>query len=333
MSYNGIGLQTPRGSGTNGYVMRNLSHVKRTNGAGNKKMQEYDEKSLMKRTINPEISKHERRRRIESKVLLFREELLAHTESQQTRYPDEGSEERETEKGEGEGEGDRNAMFDGAKQTEESGKYLSHDEAQKRDEEIELLVQEYREKLWKEAEEEDRYHRENNFESLLQNDQPSGARSRPYDRNMDRERNDSYRQERSGQKYEGRLETRRDVSPTSPPRRSHYRGHRDSYYRGRDRYPDDVEKESEPEGRFNRWERPRRKEYDSYSSYRPRNRRHGRSRSISRSPSPRNRSDTRFRTSEVREERNFRPTNQSINDRERSPPERGELVGSNSPVE
>ena len=28
MSYNGVGLSTARGSGTNGYVQRNLSHIK-----------------------------------------------------------------------------------------------------------------------------------------------------------------------------------------------------------------------------------------------------------------------------------------------------------------
>ncbi|EPX73014.1 complexed with Cdc5 protein Cwf21 [Schizosaccharomyces octosporus yFS286] len=317
MSYNGIGLQTPRGSGTNGYVMRNLSHVKRYNDTGTKKMHEFDEKSLTKRKINPEISKHERRRQIESKVLLFREELLAHTESQQARYPEEEVRERE--------------------KTEEE------EEGEKREETIEPLVQEYREKLWKEAEQEDRYHEKNNFESLMHDeDKPSGSRSR----------DDYFGNERKNQTYTGRLESRRDISPMSTGR-SHNRRHRDSYYRGRDRYSEDVERDYEHERNPRYSERSRRKEYDSYSSYRPR--RHAHSRSISRSPSPKSRSDTRderyYRSrrhahsrsisrspspksrSYTRDERYYRSRRPSFHDRERSPPERGEVQESDSPIE
>ncbi|WBW73559.1 complexed with Cdc5 protein Cwf21 [Schizosaccharomyces osmophilus] len=288
MSYNGIGLQTPRGSGTNGYVMRNLSNVKRYNNTGTKKMHEYDEKTLTKRRIDPEISKHERRRQIESKVLLFREELLAHTEPQQTRYPEEEDIER---------------------------KEVEEEERGKRDENIEALVQEYREKLWKESEEEDRYHEKNNFESLMHDDdEVSGSRGR----------NDYHGHERKNQKYKGRLESRRDISPMSASRGSQNRRHGDSYYRGRDRYVDDVERDYEPDRRSSRSERPKREDYDSYSSYRPR--RHARSRSKSRSPSPRNQLDTR-------EERNYHFRRPSFQNRERSPPERGELQESNSPIE
>lgn len=74
--YNGIGLQTARGSGTNGYVQRNLSHIKR-------KVDRVDytsEEQLKKldsqfKQPNAEILLHEKKRQIEVKCLEM-EELM-----------------------------------------------------------------------------------------------------------------------------------------------------------------------------------------------------------------------------------------------------------------
>ncbi|ORX43531.1 cwf21-domain-containing protein [Hesseltinella vesiculosa] len=60
--YNGIGLSTPRGSGTNGYVVRNLSHVKTMS----KKIQEnQDGKQYKSRPPNKDITQHDLKRKIE----------------------------------------------------------------------------------------------------------------------------------------------------------------------------------------------------------------------------------------------------------------------------
>ncbi len=75
--YNGIGLTTPRGSGTNGYVQRNFAAVK-----NRKEKVEYKsdadlarlERSLHQQP-NQEILEHEWKRKIELKCLLLQEEL------------------------------------------------------------------------------------------------------------------------------------------------------------------------------------------------------------------------------------------------------------------
>lgn len=65
--YNGIGLTTPRGSGTNGYVIRNLSFV-RNQKEKVKYPTEVDlakfEQTMTKKP-NKEILEHERKRKIE----------------------------------------------------------------------------------------------------------------------------------------------------------------------------------------------------------------------------------------------------------------------------
>jgi len=68
--YNGIGLGTPRGSGTNGYVQRNLAFVRET------KIQQkiqYNQNTVHRDTPvekepNTEILDHERKRQLEVKV-------------------------------------------------------------------------------------------------------------------------------------------------------------------------------------------------------------------------------------------------------------------------
>ncbi len=76
--YGNVGLSTPRGSGTNGYVVRNLSFIKvRKDSIHYESLEEGRNKasSLINRKPNQEILEHERKRQIEIKCLFFREEL------------------------------------------------------------------------------------------------------------------------------------------------------------------------------------------------------------------------------------------------------------------
>ncbi|CAN7988667.1 unnamed protein product, partial [Ixodes pacificus] len=73
--YNGIGLQTARGSGTNGYVQRNLSFVQRSKDKVNYKTEEDIQRldAQMNRKANQEILDHERKRKLEIKCLELQE--------------------------------------------------------------------------------------------------------------------------------------------------------------------------------------------------------------------------------------------------------------------
>ena len=75
--YNGIGLTTPRGSGTNGYVQRNIASIRHRREKVDYKtdadLQRLD-KALHKQP-NKEILDHEWKRGIELKCLQLREEL------------------------------------------------------------------------------------------------------------------------------------------------------------------------------------------------------------------------------------------------------------------
>ncbi|KAH9376469.1 hypothetical protein HPB48_006554 [Haemaphysalis longicornis] len=75
--YNGIGLQTARGSGTNGYVQRNLSAVQRSREKVNYKTEEDIQRldALLIRKANPEILNHERKRQLEIKCLELQETM------------------------------------------------------------------------------------------------------------------------------------------------------------------------------------------------------------------------------------------------------------------
>lgn len=80
---NGIGLPTPRGSGTSGYVVRNLSHInastleKRNSQGWNKKSFQADKNvhSPKIRTINQDILKHNQKRKVEIQVLEYQSKL------------------------------------------------------------------------------------------------------------------------------------------------------------------------------------------------------------------------------------------------------------------
>ena len=71
--YNGIGLTTPRGSGTNGYVQRNLSALRFT-----KNHQSYEEVDKQAEVFEQRLGKapnrglieHEKKRKIEIKCML-----------------------------------------------------------------------------------------------------------------------------------------------------------------------------------------------------------------------------------------------------------------------
>ncbi len=86
MSYNGIGLRTARGTGTNGYVQKNASYVRPRPTSFQQQhasMIDYnnnnDDDFLMKeqRKPNLEILEHAKKRQVELKCLEFREELLS----------------------------------------------------------------------------------------------------------------------------------------------------------------------------------------------------------------------------------------------------------------
>jgi hypothetical protein len=69
-----VGLSTPRGSGTSGYVQRNLAHLKpRDQG----KPYSTDLESLKHRPRQPdkEILEHDRKREVEVKVFELRDKL------------------------------------------------------------------------------------------------------------------------------------------------------------------------------------------------------------------------------------------------------------------
>ena len=73
--YNGIGLQTARGSGTNGYVQRNLSFIRNQKDRVDYKSEEELKKldqSMIKQP-NKEILDHDRKRKVELKCLEMQE--------------------------------------------------------------------------------------------------------------------------------------------------------------------------------------------------------------------------------------------------------------------
>lgn len=70
-----VGLSTPRGSGTSGYVQRSLAHIKPRDRAAPYKAD--DDSSFRHRPRQPDqgILEHERKREVELKVLELRDQL------------------------------------------------------------------------------------------------------------------------------------------------------------------------------------------------------------------------------------------------------------------
>lgn len=76
--YNGIGLQTPRGSGTNGYIQTNKFFVKPKTGrvAENTRGFEGDQGTAgVSKKPNKEILEHDRKRQIELKLVVLEDKL------------------------------------------------------------------------------------------------------------------------------------------------------------------------------------------------------------------------------------------------------------------
>ena len=73
--YNGLGLKTPRGSGTNGYVQRNLSFAKPKNPNSIYNLDQIPPKGPRK--ASEDIMMHNNMRKVEVDCLLYEEELLA----------------------------------------------------------------------------------------------------------------------------------------------------------------------------------------------------------------------------------------------------------------
>lgn len=67
-----VGLTTPRGSGTSGYVQRNLSHLKPRDAAAPYSL---DDRKHRQRNPDPDILEHERKRKIEVQVFELRDQL------------------------------------------------------------------------------------------------------------------------------------------------------------------------------------------------------------------------------------------------------------------
>jgi hypothetical protein len=67
-----VGLNTPRGSGTSGYVQRNLSHLRPRDQI---KPYDIDDRKYKPRNPDPAILEHERKRKIEVKVFALRDSL------------------------------------------------------------------------------------------------------------------------------------------------------------------------------------------------------------------------------------------------------------------
>ncbi|KAL1894972.1 hypothetical protein Cpir12675_003431 [Ceratocystis pirilliformis] len=68
-----VGLSTPRGSGTSGYVQRNLAHIKPRNYPAHNPDAEI--KEHRPREANQDILEHDRKRAVESKVFDLRDKL------------------------------------------------------------------------------------------------------------------------------------------------------------------------------------------------------------------------------------------------------------------
>lgn len=69
-----VGLTTPRGSGTSGYVQRNLSHLRPRDNA-QPYPKDFDSIRHRQRQPDKEILEHDRKRRIEVKVFELKDKL------------------------------------------------------------------------------------------------------------------------------------------------------------------------------------------------------------------------------------------------------------------
>ncbi|RHZ89684.1 hypothetical protein Glove_12g30 [Diversispora epigaea] len=76
--YGNVGLSTPRGSGTNGYVVRNLSFIRtRKDTTQFESLEESKSKasSLLNRKPNQDILNHEKKRQVEIQCIKYQQKL------------------------------------------------------------------------------------------------------------------------------------------------------------------------------------------------------------------------------------------------------------------
>ena len=75
--YNGIGLPTPRGSGTNGYIQKNFAAVKnrreKVEYKSDADLARFD--SRLNKQPNKELLEHQWKRAIELKCVIFQDKL------------------------------------------------------------------------------------------------------------------------------------------------------------------------------------------------------------------------------------------------------------------
>ena len=77
--YNGIGLQTPRGSGTNGYIQTNKFFVRAKTGRVTENTKGFEAGQGMAgvtRKANKDILEHERKRQIQLKLTVLEDKLV-----------------------------------------------------------------------------------------------------------------------------------------------------------------------------------------------------------------------------------------------------------------
>ncbi|KAI1397205.1 cwf21-domain-containing protein [Hypoxylon fuscum] len=70
-----VGLSTPRGSGTSGYVQRNLAHLRPRDRAAPYNTKDLDSFKHRQRQPDKEILEHDRKREVEVKVFELRDQL------------------------------------------------------------------------------------------------------------------------------------------------------------------------------------------------------------------------------------------------------------------
>ena len=77
MTYCGVGLQTPRGSGTSGFIQRNAGQL--AQGGGRNALlwntRSYSKSDSIQHEKGKDIQEHERKRAIELKLLVAREDM------------------------------------------------------------------------------------------------------------------------------------------------------------------------------------------------------------------------------------------------------------------
>ncbi|KAK1257258.1 hypothetical protein QJS04_geneDACA024283 [Acorus gramineus] len=75
--YNGIGLQTPRGSGTDGYIQANKFFLRPKSGrVETRELEAGQGTGVVSSKLNKEILEHDRKRKIQLKLLLLEETIL-----------------------------------------------------------------------------------------------------------------------------------------------------------------------------------------------------------------------------------------------------------------